>query len=138
MTKTINMLLFLLICLLLFLMLLFCCFLFVHLFVCLFVCLFVVCSFVSVADNDYKPMMTILTIPQGTTLDSFISSSYCVNVTIIGDDIRELNESFKVVFNAYPDVFQGADNMSITILNDGDGKSIYLFFNVKFDKIFIS
>ena len=105
--------------LLLLLLLLFCCFCF---------CCHHHCCYrhyiTSAADNDYKPVMDILTIPQGTTLDSFKSSDYCVNVTIIGDNLRELNESFIVVFNAYPDIFQGADNVTITILDDGDGTFI--------------
>jgi len=52
-----------------------------------------------------------------------MSSDFCVNVTIRGDGVRENNETFSVNFNAQPDVFQGADSVNFTILNDGDGMS---------------
>ena len=76
---------------------------------------------ILVANNDYAAVMISLTIPSGTTLASFMSSDYCVNVTIMGDNVRELNEMFVVKFEASPDRFQGPDNVTVTILDDGDG-----------------
>ncbi len=47
----------------------------------------------------------------------------CYNLTIIGDDDQELNETFMVTASTINDADQiyGSDTVTITILQDGDG-----------------
>ena len=78
----------------------------------------------SVAGKDFAPVVAVLTIPSESSVAGFSSSEFCVNVSVLGDEVRELNETFMVYFNAQPDIFRGPDRINFTILNDGDGTQI--------------
>ena len=77
--------------------------------------------FITFVDGvDYEINQTSITIPNGTLEDE----EYCITITIIGDDQMESNEVFEVTFTPQNevDVFNGPPTVSITIMDDGDGK----------------
>lgn len=73
--------------------------------------------------SDFVLKKTSLTIPSGTGIIPSDTQEFCVNVTIMGDDLREPDETFMVVFTVVlPDMFEGGANaVTITITDDGDG-----------------
>lgn len=74
-------------------------------------------------ENDYTPLSgEIVTFPADPDLP--LGSTACQTVSIIGDDIREENETFIVIISPQNDMDNviGMENMTITIQDDGDGK----------------
>lgn len=76
-------------------------------------------------ESDYVPLSdVIVSFPSNPTLP--IGSTICQTISIIGDDIREDNETFTVVMAPEYDLDQiiGSSSVTITITDDGDGKLI--------------
>ena len=72
--------------------------------------------------NDFEPLDNlILTIPSSTS----VGVEQCQSVTIVGDNIRESDEMFQVLVTPVnsEDSITGPDTVTVTILDDGDGKS---------------
>ena len=69
---------------------------------------------------DFLALSTTLTIP----LESQMGASTCVEFTVLGDDQREPDEDFMIIFTPVtPDVFaDGADNVTVIIQDDNDSK----------------
>lgn len=67
-------------------------------------------------------MMLNLTIPRG----SRDGDSVCFNVTIIGDNVLEQDETLTVELSTITQdvTISGADSITITILHDGDCKHL--------------
>ena len=82
---------------------------------------------IPIADGDFELLMTNLTIPQG----SRNGDSVCFNVTIIGDNVLEDDETFTVELTTITQdvVVDGSGSVTITILHDGDCKQSTINFN---------
>ena len=63
----------------------------------------------------------MLTIPSSTS----VGINQCQSVTIVGDNIRESDEMFQILVTPVnpEDSITGPDTVTVTILDDGDGKS---------------
>ena len=63
----------------------------------------------------------ILIIPSSTS----VGGEQCQSVTIVGDNIRESDEMFQVLVTPVnpEDSITGPDTVTVTVLDDGDGKS---------------
>ena len=61
----------------------------------------------------------MIIIPNATT----VGEAVCTNITILGDDIKEGNETFTItVLVISPDSIRGPNTTTITIVDDGDCK----------------
>ncbi len=80
---------------------------------------------VYVGGVDYEEVTKSITIPSDAGVVSD-DTRFCTNITIIGDDQRENNEEFSVVYTSMiPDVFVGdvaTQSVTITIMGDSDGE----------------
>ncbi len=77
--------------------------------------------YLHTANRDYEPLVNhILRVPD----DPPVGSVTCQHITIYGDDIREGNEMFTVHVLALRinDMLTGNNIVTVTIVNDGDGK----------------
>ena len=82
-------------------------------------------SFSHADENDYVPLLgETVRFPANSDLP--LGTTTCQNVSIIGDDIREENETFTVIVTPENnlDKVNGIQNITITIQDDGDGNSI--------------
>lgn len=71
-------------------------------------------------ERDYEPLANaMLSIPSSTMQ----GASVCRNVTIIGDDAQEGDETFMVIISLVNplDSIMGPDTVTVTIKDDGDG-----------------
>ena len=76
-----------------------------------------------IGDSDYMLDRTSLTFLNGASL----MQQMCVLVSIIGDDVIYINETFMVIFTLEtPDMFQGSSIVNITII-DNETVSILAF-----------
>lgn len=72
-------------------------------------------------DSDYVPLTSqLITIPAEST----ISQDFCATFSVLGDNIREDDEtvSINVQVQDTTDIFEGQTSVTITILDDGDGE----------------
>ena len=76
------------------------------------------CTVSSIGSGDYQTNLT-LTIPSSTA----VGNSVCHQITIIGDDIVEGNETLTIAIRVAnsKDVINGGDIVTVTIL-DNDGR----------------
>ena len=74
------------------------------------------------AEDDFSPQSTLtVTFPPGSS----VGSTRCAEYTIIGDDLKEEKEEFRVSVTAVNslDFIDGGSEVTLSILDDGDGEN---------------
>ena len=58
---------------------------------------------------------------------SVVGDTVCQQYTIIGDDVREADETFTISVTAVNsvDIITGQNEISVTIMDDGDGEKTF-------------
>ena len=86
------------------------------------------CTLTLVDESDFAPIERNITI----TSESLQNNRVCFEVTIIGDNINEPDETFRVEISANsPDMVQiGQRQATIRIIHDGDCKYLHFRYNL--------
>ena len=85
----------------------------------------------GISGGDYIANEAVLTIPSGIILDNSSSVSFCVNITIIGDNRKEGPEDFRVTFTPItPDIFENGINTVIAVIYEENDRKLVIVIDI--------